>query len=303
MSAIDLSLLPPPDVVETLSYEAILEGHKQRLISLYPIDEQAAIAAVLALESEPLTKLLEEMSYAELTLRARINDAARAVMLASAAGADLENLSALFGVTRLVTAPGDPDATPPVLPTYETDASLRTRTQLAVDGFSTAGPTAAYRFHAISSSGDVKDVAVDSPDPGEVRVTVLSNSGDGVPDAPLLAIVAAALNAETVRPLTDLVTVEAASVSTYVVTAELTLYPGPAAGPVQAAAQAAVAAYVANIHRLGYDVVLTGLLAALHQSGVQRVSLTAPVADIARGPREAAYCTDITITVAGSTDV
>lgn len=108
MSAINLSLLPPPDVVETLSYESILAGHKQRLISLYPAADQAAIAAVLTLESEPLTKLLEEMSYAELTLRARVNSASRAVMLASATGADLDNLAALFGVVRLVTDPGNP---------------------------------------------------------------------------------------------------------------------------------------------------------------------------------------------------
>lgn len=303
MAAINLSLLPPPDVVETLSYEAILAGHQQRLISLYPAAEQADIAAVLALESEPLTKLLEEMSYTELTLRARINSAARAVMLSSAMAADLDNLAALYGVVRLVTDPGNPDARPPVPPTYETDSSLRTRTQLAVDGFSTAGPVAAYRFHAMSASGDVKDVAVDSPTPGQVRVAVLSDNGTGIPDAPLLAIVAAALNAENVRPLTDQVIVEAATVSTYAVAAELTLYPGPASAPVLATAQAAAQQYATDTHRLGYDVVLSGLLAALHRPGVQRVTITSPAADIVRGAREAAFCTGITLTLAGGTNV
>lgn len=303
MAAINLSLLPPPDVVETLSYEAILAGHQQRLISLYPAADQSAIAAVLALESEPLTKLLEEMSYTELTLRARINSAARAVMLSSAMAADLDNLAALYGVVRLVTNPGNPDARPPVPPTYETDSSLRTRTQLAVDGFSTAGPVAAYRFHAMSASGDVKDVAVDSPTPGQVRVAVLSDNGTGIPDAPLLAIVAAALNAENVRPLTDQVIVEAATVSTYAVAAELTLYPGPASAPVLATAQAAAQQYATDTHRLGYDVVLSGLLAALHRPGVQRVTITSPTADIVRGAREAAFCTGITLTLAGGTNV
>lgn len=301
--AINLSQLPPPDVVETLSYEAILSGHQQRLISLYPAAEQSAIAAVLALESEPLTKLLEEMSYTELTLRARINSAARAVMLSSAMSADLDNLAALYGVVRLVTDPGNPSARPPVPPTYETDSNLRIRTQLAVDGFSTAGPVAAYRFHALSASGDVKDIAVDSPTPGQVRVAVLSDTGDGVPDAPLLAIVVAALNAENVRPLTDQVIVAAASVSTYVITAELTLYPGPASGPVLSAAQAAAQQYATDTHRLGYDVVLSGLLAALHRPGVQRVTITSPTADIVRGAREAAFCTGITLTLAGGTNV
>lgn len=303
MAEIDLSLLPPPDVVETLSYEAILAGHKQRLISLFPVDQQDDIETVLALETEPLTILLEEMSYTELTLRAWVNSAARAVMLASATGADLDNLTALFGVVRLVTDPGNPAATPPVAQTLETDAALRTRTQLAVDGFSTAGPAAAYRFHALSASGDVKDVAVDSPTPGQVRVTVLSDNGDGVPVVGLLSTVETALNAETVRPLTDQVIVEAATVSTYTVTAELTLYPGPAAGPVLAEAQAAVERYVADTHRLGYDVVLTGLHAALHRPGVQKVTLSAPLDDIVRGPREAAYCAEINLTIAAGTDV
>lgn len=44
MAVIDLSQLPAPDVVETLDFEAILAERKATLISLYPEDEQDAVA-------------------------------------------------------------------------------------------------------------------------------------------------------------------------------------------------------------------------------------------------------------------
>lgn len=300
---IDLSLLPPPDVVETIDYEAILAARKARLISLYPADQQAEVTAALAVESDPMLICLQEMAYQETLLRQRVNEAARQCHLASATGSNLDHLAALLGVTRLITAPGDPDAIPPVAPTWETDASLRYRAQLAVEGMSTAGPSGAYRYHALSAHGDVADASVLSPTPGQVLVTVLSNDGDGTAPDYLLEAVDAALNAENVRPLTDEVIVQGATIVPYTIEAQLTLYPGPAPAPVLAAAQAAAAAYAAQTHRLGYDVTLSGLYAALHQAGVQRVTLSEPAADVICGPGDATYCTGITITLAEAPDV
>lgn len=57
MATIDLSQLPAPDVVETLDYEVLLAEQKATLISLYPEEQQAAIA--LTLESEPVVKVLQ----------------------------------------------------------------------------------------------------------------------------------------------------------------------------------------------------------------------------------------------------
>ncbi|SQC69224.1 baseplate assembly protein J (GpJ) [Pseudomonas aeruginosa] len=100
--AIDLSQLPPPHAVEQLDYEQILAERKAYAISLWPEDQQAEIAARLALESEPLTKLLEENAYREMLWRQRVNEAALANMLASAQGADLDQLAANYNVRRLV---------------------------------------------------------------------------------------------------------------------------------------------------------------------------------------------------------
>ena len=219
--------------------------------------------------------------------------------MAYATGADLDHLAAFFGVSRALVSAGDPQAQPPIPPTYESDARLRARAQLALEGYTSAGPVGAYVFHALSASPRVKDVQVQSPLPGDVLVTVLATDADGTPDAALIAAVDAALNGEEVRPLTDRVTVQAATVQPYSVEAALTFYSGPDAATVTAAALAAVTAYADAHHRLGHDITRSGLIAALHQPGVQNVLLTAPAADIVVDATEAAYCTAIDIQDAG----
>nr|WP_238322082.1 hypothetical protein [Pseudomonas aeruginosa] len=110
--AIDLSQLPPPHAVEQLDYEQILAERKAYAISLWPEDQQAEIAARLALESEPLTKLLEENAYREMLWRQRVNEAALANMLASAQGADLDQLTANYNGSSWTTSRYSPSARP-----------------------------------------------------------------------------------------------------------------------------------------------------------------------------------------------
>lgn len=294
---VDLSRLPPPDIVEALEYESILADRKARLKALL------GEAGILPnwnpdQESDPLVKFLEESAFREMLLRARVNDAARAVMLASATGADLDQIGARYNVARLVVSPGDPAAIPPVPRVMEADDRFRRRIQLAFEGFSTAGPVGAYRFHALSASADVKDCGISRPRPGEVLVTVLSAQGDGSAAPALLAAVAAALNHEKVRPLTDTVLVESAQILSYEVTAAIEMHPGPDADTVLEAARAAVWAYADSCHAVGALVALSGLDGALHRPGVKRVILSAPASDIIPSAAQAAYCTGVTLTVA-----
>lgn len=291
-TAVDLSQLPPPDVVEQLDFETILA----EMVADLQTRDSAFTAMV---ESDPAYKILEVAAYRELLIRQRVNEAARAVMLAYAADADLDNLGALFGVQRLVTDPGDANAIPPVPPTYETDTDFRRRIQLSLEGFSTAGPEGAYIFHALSADGQVLDASATSPAPGDVVVTVLSRTGDGTADQALLDAVDATLSAEDVRPLTDNVTVQSATIVNYTVDATLYFYSGPGREKALANAQAAIEAYTEKQHRLGLDVTLSGIYAALHQSGVQRVELAAPAANIVVDRQSAAYCTGITLTDGG----
>ncbi len=48
MPIIDLNQLPAPDVVEELDFETILAERKATLISLYPEDQQEAVARMPA---------------------------------------------------------------------------------------------------------------------------------------------------------------------------------------------------------------------------------------------------------------
>ena len=73
-TAIDLSTLPAPHVVEPIDYQTIL--------SAMIADLQARDPAFTALvESDPAWKIIEVCAYREMLLRQRVNDAARAVIL------------------------------------------------------------------------------------------------------------------------------------------------------------------------------------------------------------------------------
>lgn len=290
---IDLSQLPAPEVVEPLDFEGIYQDLLATFRSLMGDGWTAP------LESDPVVKLLELCAYREVQLRARINDAARSVLLAYAVGADLEQLAANVNVSRLLVSPGDSEASPPVDPVYENDASLRARVQRAFEGLSVAGPRAAYVFHALSADGRVADASAESPAPAEVVVTVLSREGDGSASADLLDTVSAALSSEEVRPVADRLTVQGAQIVSYEVTATLWLYPRPEVEPILAAALAQLETYVGTQRRLGRDIRRSALFAALHVEGVQRVELLQPSVDVVLTSSQAAHCTAIDVSAGG----
>lgn len=300
MATIDLSQLPAPDVVETLDYEALLAERKATLISLYPEEQQEAIARTLSLESEPIVKLLQENAYRELILRQRINEAAKAVMLPYALDGDLDQLGANNGIERLTITPADDTTIPPTPAIMESNDDFRARIAAAFEGLSVAGPTGAYEYHAKSADGRVADASAISPSPAVVTVTVLAREGNGAAAGDLLSVVNAALNGENVRPVADRVSVQSAEIVNYEIEAEIYLYPGPEAEPVCAAAEAKLAAYVSAQRRLGRDIRLSALYAAMHVEGVQRVSLIKPAADVVLDRTQAAYCTGYALTVGGS---
>jgi phage-related baseplate assembly protein len=290
-TAVDLSRLPAPSVIEPLSYEQILGEMVANLVELMGDGFDAL------LESDPAMRLLQVAAMREFLLRGRINDAAKAVMPAYAMGSDLDNLAALMSVTRLVIDEGDPDDG--IAPTYESDADLRRRLVLAPEGYSVAGPEGAYIFHAISASGDVLDASAISPEPGEVLVTVLSRTGNGTPSAELLALVNQHVSDETRRPLTDAVTVQAATIVNYAIIANITTFAGPDGSIVLAEAIRRAEEYRDRQHRLGLDITRSGIFAALHCEGVQNVVLTSPAADIVIDRESASWCTGINVTHVG----
>ena len=298
MAVIDLSQLPAPEVIEGPDFETLLAERKEALIALYPTEEQAAVRRVLALESDPMVKTLQESTYREILLRQRINEAAQAVMVAYALGSDLDQLAANHNVQRLTVTPADPDAVPPVDAVMETDDALRVRVPEAFEGLSVAGPKAAYEFHAKSADGRVQDVSATSPSPASVLITVLSREGNGEAPADLLATVNTALNAETVRPVADRVTVQGATIHDYSVKAKLHLFDGVAAGPCLEAANAQLAAYLTEQKKLGRSVRRESYGAVLRVPGVDWVEMIEPAADIILDRTAAGNCTGTDIWVA-----
>ena len=280
MTLIPLDALPPPPAVVAEDYAALRDAALVRLAALLPDDFELDPA-------DPSVRLIELAVFLRMLLGARINDAVKATWLATAEKADLDQVAAGMNVSRRAG---------------EDDEDLRRRAQLAWVAASTAGPLDAYRFHALGVPG-VADAAIASSDedpaltPGRIRVTVLASAAGGVADDALLTAVRAAVSADDVRPATDDVTVQAAAIVAVPVTATLTVGTGPDPAVVTAASAAAVRRYLTGL-RIGADVPLSGLYAALHGPGVEAVALTAPAADVAVPAVSAAVPGAIEVTAA-----
>ena len=299
---VDLSKLDAPKVLEDLNFESLLADRKAEFIALFPQDERPFWQARLSLESEPITKLLQEVVYLQLMERNRINNAAKATMLAYASGSDLDVIASNYNVKRQVIQEANNNVTPKIPEILEDDTSLRLRTQLAFEGLSVAGPRSAYIFHSLSAHPDVADVSVVSPQPANVTVTILSRNGQGEAEENLLNVVRAKLNDDDIRPIGDRVIVQSAVIQSYEIRAKLYLYRGPEYEPIKAAALKKLTAYTKEKHRLGRDISLSGIYAALHLEGVQRVELISPTTDIVLPSSKSAYCTAINLEIVTSDD-
>lgn len=291
---IDLASLAAPEVVETVVFETIVQQIKDDIVARQP-----DLADVVDLESEPMVKLIEAFAYRELLIRARYNDEAKALMLAFAIDADLDHIGATYyQEERLVVTPADNTTIPPTPAVMESNTDYRNRLALKPESWSVAGPRDAFKFHAISADGQIKDASVTTPEGGTTEVFILTRTGNGLPTAPQIATVIGALNGETVRPLSEAVLVTAPTIVDYTLDIDLTLFPGPSTELVTSAVQTALAAFAANNHRLGADIIRSAIDAAAHVAGVKKVVITAPAADIVCTDGQAPYCTAITVNVA-----
>jgi phage-related baseplate assembly protein len=294
-SAVDLSRLPAPTVIQQLSYDDIYAANL--VLAQQLIDDFDALVP-----SDPAVKLLEVWAYRELLLRGEFNDGARSLMLAYADGADLDQIALRVGVFRQVLDQGDPaNGVDPVL---EDDQSLRQRIVLAPESFSCAGPELAYIFHAKSAHPDVLDASATSPAPGEVLVTLLSRTGNGAAPLATIDAVAAVLTPVTgnrIRPMGDLVTVASAEIVDFTITAIVYTFAGPDHTVVLDAARTRLDAYLAENRKLGRNINDSSIKAALTVAGVQRVALPG-WADVVCDLTQAAWCADIAITHGGYDD-
>ncbi|PMN73154.1 baseplate assembly protein [Enterovibrio norvegicus] len=273
---INLALLPPLDVVKQVDHEAIIA------------DVVARAGLENASPSDPAFRVTLANTYREVLLRQDANEQALGLTLAYATGPELDHIGATYYQ--------HPDGAPVLrLPGEENDA-YRTRLQKSPEGLSVAGPDGAYEYHARSAHPDVKGVAVDSPAPVEVVLSILSHSGTGEPPQSVLDAVTAYI--KPFRPMTDQVSVVGATVLPYRVTAAIYLKAGPDPELVRQAAEARLLAYLVAQHKLAGRVVESGAHAALTLEGVEEVRLTA-WEDVIATKQQAPYCTGVTVSIGG----
>jgi phage-related baseplate assembly protein len=166
-------------ITESLTFDEILAEIKAQMP-----------AEITLLESDPAAKILEIVAFREMILRERINNAAKANLLAFASGSDLDYLAEFYGVARQEG---------------ESDDAFRLRIKAKIAAFSNAGSKEHYRFHALSSSPHVKDALASSPEHGLVKISILSDSEDGQASGELLEIVRDYINRDDIKMLTDTV--------------------------------------------------------------------------------------------------
>ena len=289
MSTIELSALPAPQVLEDLDYE---ETYQRALATFRSFmgDNWDAL-----LESDPVTKLLELGAYNAVGNRARINDAAKALLLAYAKGSDLDHLAANVRLQRLIVQAADASTSPPREQVLEEDDALRERIQLVYEGLTTAGPRNSYILHARNASGLVADATAESPSPAVVVVTVLGLTGAGTADAALLETVRVKLSDDDVRPVGDRLTVQGAEGLNYSINAVVYLSgSGPETEATLAECRRRLNAWINPRRRLGVEVARSAIDAQLHIAGVARVDLIG-WADVRPGKSQAAWCTGVNV--------
>ncbi|USD29475.1 baseplate J/gp47 family protein [Pseudoalteromonas sp. SCSIO 43201] len=282
---IDLSALPLPQLLDNLEYEHLVEQLKSTLSEQNP-----DISAVLKLESEPLTQLLNTFAYHSMLLQGRINDAVKGNLLAAATSTDLDHIAVRYGVSRLPQEPDD---------------RFRSRIQQSFHSLNTAGTAESYRYHALSADSRVKDVHVASPSPCHVVLTILSHeSPNGLPSDGLLNKLKATfgLKADTVdtvsdvlalqkvRPIGDRVEIKPVTVKPYTLHAQVQLAPGPGKAQVKAQVLAKLRDFFAQTGVMGKAIKRSALFATLYSSGVEDVVLAAPSENVTVEGHEIPWC-------------
>ncbi|MEN6371905.1 MAG: baseplate J/gp47 family protein [Armatimonadota bacterium] len=160
----------------------------------------------------------------------------------------------------------------------ESDDALRERIRLGVTQFSVAGSRDAYEYWARSASAQISDVYVVSPSAGAVDVYILLVGGE-LPGDELKQAVTSILTADTVRPLTDQVTVKAPALVDY--TLEVSYYirnsDAARASEIQTAVEAAINGWVLwQRSAIGRDLNPSELIARIIQAGAKRAAVTSP---------------------------
>lgn len=161
----------------------------------------------------------------------------------------------------------------------ESDDSLRERIFLAPSSYSVAGPIDAYIFWTKSYKSSISDVYVYSPTPGDVEIYIILQDGV-LPNKAFLENLSDFLANKKIRPLTDNVTVNAASVIYFEI--NLTYYISDNNISHVAQIRDNVTNAVENYinwqkSRIGRDINSSELIKRIVEAGAKRVDMITPI--------------------------
>ena len=203
----------------------------------------------------------------------------------------VDTLPYMDTVTNITTSDGGTDK--------EDDDTFADRIFLAPSIFSTAGTVDSYKYHTRSASSLVDDVAVDSPNPSYVTVTITSKTG--MPSQELINIVSAYLNDSIRHDITDRITVTGPTGKTFNI--DMTYYIGyenqKYEETIKEKVEAAVAEYITwQTTKIGRNINPSKLRQLVMNAGANRCTVTAPE-DVVVNSDELAVLGTSTITYGG----
>ncbi|QFR32380.1 baseplate J/gp47 family protein [Ancylobacter sp. TS-1] len=281
-----LAGLPPAQVIEELSWQAIVDRMVARFQTLWEAERVANPALApydtLLLASDPARKLIELAAYVEMALRGRLNDAARSNLLFYTDGTDADHLVIFYDVLRMLG---------------ESIEALKSRTILAIAGRSPGGPR--ERYEAIARAADVRVRHAHAYRVGRdptIHVAVWSADNAGVADEALLATVRAALEDDGHGLINDTFAVRAAVFAAVDITLDVWLLPAAMESILVAIPGAVTAAWSAETG-MGFDLAAEWVQARAMIAGVQRARMTSP--ELAAEPYQAISIRSVAINYRG----
>lgn len=298
---LDLSRIDAPSLAE-VDYEASVARLIAEFLRLWAqarlIDPTLPDYSVETLETDPMVILTQEFAFGDTLLRQAINDAANALRLAKASGADLDHIANTYHNTqRLVLDAGDATATPPRDPLYESDEAYRARAQLSLEAYPLHGLTpGGYVYRVRKLFGDaIKDVRTIRRGGGALDIVLLARAGNGAATPTMVGDLQALYESEDASACTDIPTAKAASIVQTPVRIVLGVPPGPDTAPIIAQATAAVAALAAERHRIGETLHVQALGAVARVGAARYARVELPTADVFGGSDGAPWVTTIQI--------
>lgn len=278
---IDLSTLPPPNLIRSLDPEpeiaAFIADLQERLPQWRGV-----------FQGDPFVRACQSWAYRLMLEQQRHNEDGRSILLAYAQGADLDHIaSTYYAFAGIVRADG------------ETDMSFRRRIQLAPEAYSSAGSLGAYLFHALTVDPvAIVDADVWFPAPGYANVAIQTVHDDTDPAA--AADLAARVGKRLREPklqTSDVLAVSRLVALDTVVVATIDVPLGPDGALIEAEARRRFGLLAASVERPRRMLATSAITAALHAGNVSRVRLAQPVEDIvpAAGHRVRITALDLTM--------